>query len=242
MIFTESSNAHPSFIPDEMKPRILCFGDSLTWGSDPAISGHRLPGRWPRVLQATLGPGYEVIEEGQGGRNIATDDIPEGGKNGIKYIRPCLETHNPFDMLIIMLGTNDLKRKFSYSSQDVAWSMERFLQTVLTHRQYSSATHYDILLISPPPMNEGLMTSWLGDVFEYDVGLKKSTELKKWYEELAQRYGIGFLDAGQCCESSQLDGIHLDAENHRKLGEAVVEYVKGTLALGSQDFMKGRNE
>lgn len=62
MIFTESSNAHPSFIPDEMKPRILCFGDSLTWGSDPAISGHRLPGRWPRVLQATFGPGYEVIE------------------------------------------------------------------------------------------------------------------------------------------------------------------------------------
>ena len=65
MIFTESSNAHPSFIPDEMKPRILCFGDSMTWGSDLAIRGHRLPGRWPRVLQATLGPGGNPREKQQ---------------------------------------------------------------------------------------------------------------------------------------------------------------------------------
>lgn len=229
MIFTGTAPTfQPSFIPDNIKSRILCFGDSLTWGSDPSMKGRRLSCRWPRVLQSTLGPGYEVIEEGQGGRNIATDDIPEGEKNGIKYIRPCLETHNPFDMLIIMLGTNDLKRKFSYSAQDVAWSMERFLQKVLTHRQYSSATHYHILLISPPPLNEGLMSSWLGDLYEYEIGLKKSTELKKWFEELAQRYEIGFLDAGQYCQSSKLDGVHLDDENQRKLGMAVAEYVQNS--------------
>lgn len=79
-------------------------------------------------------------------------------------------------------------------------------------------------------------------MFDYEVGLKKSTQLKKWYEELAQRYAISFLDAGQYCESSRLDGIHLDAENHRRLGEAVAEYVRRTLALGSQGFMKGQDE
>ena len=69
-----------------LKTENLCFGDSLTWGDDPASVGHRLPGRWPVVLQETLGPGYIVIEEGQCGRNIATDNPPEGEKNGLKYI------------------------------------------------------------------------------------------------------------------------------------------------------------
>lgn len=216
-----------AFIPDENKRRILCFGDSLTWGDDPATVGHRLPGRWPRTLQQDLGPGWEVIEEGQCGRNIATDDIPEGEKNGLKYILPCLESHSPLDLVIVMLGTNDCKRKFGYSAQDIAWEMERFLRKVLTHRQYGSPVQYDILLMAPPPMNEGLMNGWLGDVFEYEAGLRKSRELAKWYGQLAERYSVRFLDAGQHCQSSPLDGIHLGGENQRKLGLAVAEYVRG---------------
>jgi len=125
-----------------------------------------------------------------------------------------------------MLGTNDLKRKFNYSMQDIAWEMERFLQKVLSHRQFSSPTQYDILLMSPPPLKEGLLTGWLGDVFEYEVGMKKSTALKKWYRDLAERYNIGFLDAELYCQTSELDGIHLDDANQRKLGEAVAEYIR----------------
>lgn len=231
MTFNETAPTLPSALsPDPVKPRILCFGDSLTWGDDPACAGNRLPHRWPVSLQASLGPGYVVVEEGQCGRNIATDDPAEGEKNGIKYILPCLESHSPLDLVIIMLGTNDLKRKYSYSTQDISWEMERLLQKVLTHRQYSSPSRYDVLLMAPPPLNDGLLTSWLGDVFEYEAGLRKSTELKKWYEELSQRYGIGFMDAGQYCQSSELDGIHLDDENQRKLGEAVAEYVRSKRA------------
>lgn len=227
MIFTETAtSSKPTFIPDEIKSRILCFGDSLTWGDDPAMVGHRLPRRWPVALQNALGPGYVVIEEGQCGRNIATDDPPEGEKNGLRYILPCLESHNPLDLVIIMLGTNDLKRKFSYSLQDIAWEMERFLQKVLMHRQYSSPTHYDILLVSPPPLNDGLLTSWLGDVFEYEMGMKKSSMLKKWYREIAEKYEIGFLDAGEYASSSKLDGVHMDDENQQKLGEAVADYIR----------------
>ena len=227
MIFTQTApTLQPTFIPDDIKSRILCFGDSLTWGDDPAEPGHRLPHRWPVTLQDALGPGYVIIEEGQCGRNIATDDPPEGEKNGLHYILPCLESHSPLDLVIIMLGTNDLKRKFNYSMQDIAWEMERFLQKVLSHRQFSSPTQYDILLMSPPPLNEGLLTGWLGDVFEYEVGMKKSTALKKWYRDLAERYNIGFLDAGQYCQTSKLDGIHMDEENQRKLGEAVANYIR----------------
>ena len=227
MIFTETAPTHQStFIPDSLSLRILCFGDSLTWGDDPACVGHRLPHRWPVSLQDALGPGYVIIEEGQCGRNIATDDPPEGEKNGIKYILPCLESHSPLDLVIIMLGTNDLKREFNYSMQDIVWEMERFLQKVLAHRQFQSSTHYDILLMSPPPLNDGLLTSWLGDVFEYEVGLKKSTALRKWYRELAEKYEIGFLDAGEYAASSKLDGVHMDDENQRLLGDAVADTVR----------------
>ena len=125
-----------------------------------------------------------------------------------------------------MLGVNDCKRKFAYSLQDISWGMERFLQKVLTHRQYASATVYDVLLIAPPPLNEGLMTSWLGDVFEYEAGIRKSQGLAKWFSALAERYGINFLDAGRHCQSSPLDGVHLDAENQQKLGLAVADYVR----------------
>ena len=228
MLFTETASNHQStFIPDGVKPRVLCFGDSLTWGDDPALPGHRLPTRWPVVLQDALGPGYTVIEEGQCGRNIATNDPAEGEKNGLLYIRPCLESHSPLDLVIIMLGTNDLARKFSYSLQDIAWEMERLLQKVMMHRQFSSTTRYDILLISPPPLNDGLLTSWLGDLFEFENGIRKSRELSKWYRELAERYETGFIDAGLHCKSSAVDGVHLDEENQRKLGKAVADYVRG---------------
>ena len=209
--------------------RILCFGDSLTWGHDPDAMGHRLENRWPVTLQNFLGPDYTVIEEGQCGRNIATEDPPEGEKNGLTYILPCLESHSPLDLVIIMLGTNDCKRKFSYSVQDIAMEMERFLQKVLCHRQFSSPNAYGILLVSPPPMNSGLMASWFGDLFEYEVGMKKSLALKQPYEQLARRFGIDFMDAGQHCQSSTVDGIHLDDENQRKLGRAVAERVRALL-------------
>ena len=113
------------------KKRVLCFGDSLTWGFDPDTRQRfGEVARWPRVMGELLGGGYEVIEEGQNGRTIATEDPAEGEKNGLKYIGPCLESHSPLDIVIIMLGSNDCKRKFSYSSMDIAGEMQILLEKV----------------------------------------------------------------------------------------------------------------
>ena len=212
-----------------MKKRILCFGDSLTWGDDPAMVGHRLDDRWPVTLQKVLGTDYVVIEEGQCGRNIATDDPAEGEKNGLKYILPCLESHSPLDLVIIMMGTNDCKRKFGYSGQDIAWEMERLLQKILTHKHFQALDRYGVLLMAPPPINEGIHGSWLGDVFEFEVGQKKTLELAKWYRQLAEQYGCAFLDAADYAQASALDGIHMDNDNQIKLGEAVAAKVRELL-------------
>ena len=100
---------------------ILCYGDSNTWGYDPA-NQTRYPRdvRWPGVLRNGLGDGYIVIEEGLNGRTTVWDDPIELDKNGATYLRPCIQTHKPLDFVIIMLGTNDLKTRFSLPAYDIA--------------------------------------------------------------------------------------------------------------------------
>ena len=96
---------------------ILCYGDSNTWGYNPSMGGrYARDERWPGVLRKELGEGYLVIEEGLNGRTTVWDDPIEGYKNGKTYLVPCLETHKPLDLVIILLGTNDLKMRFSVSA------------------------------------------------------------------------------------------------------------------------------
>ena len=208
------------------KRRIVCFGDSLTWGYDPD-KRVRFPEeiRWPMVLQGLLGEQYTVIEEGQNGRTIATDDPAEGEKNGLNYIIPCLESHKPFDLLIIMLGSNDCKRKFSYSSMDIAGEMQRFLEKVQSFNRYRCEDGFKVLLVSPPHISEAIKTSWLGDSFGYENAHKVSLELADWYKQLADMYSCAFFDAAEHVRVSDTDGCHMDAENQRALGNEIYQRV-----------------
>lgn len=209
------------------KKRILCFGDSLTWGYDPDRRV-RFPeeDRWPMVLQARLGAGCTVIEEGQNGRTIATEDPAEGEKNGLRYIGPCLESHSPLDLVIVMLGSNDCKRKFAYSAMDIAGEMQIFLEKVLSYLHFRCGDRGELLLIAPPPINEAIRDSWLGDSFGYENARKVSLELADWYRQLAEMYHCHFLNGADFARASDSDGCHLDRENQRKLGEAAAAYVR----------------
>ncbi len=207
--------------------RIVCFGDSLTWGYDPEnrIRFSR-DIRWPMVMQKILGDGYTVIEEGQNGRTIATDDPAEGEKNGLKYIGPCLESHTPFDLLIIMLGINDCKRKFAYSSMDIAGEMQILLEKVQAYNHFRCKDAFKVLLVSPPPVSEAIRDSWLGDSFGFENAVKVSKELADWYKSLAGMYGCEYLDATEYVKASEVDGVHLDAEGQMKLGTVIAECIK----------------
>ena len=210
-----------------MSKKILCFGDSLTWGFDPETRQRfDADSRWPRVMGALLGDGYEVIEEGQNGRTIATEDPAEGEKNGLTYIGPCLESHTPLDYVIIMLGSNDCKRKFSYSPMDIAGEMQIMLEKIKAYNDFRCQGRFKIVLVSPPLISEAIKESWLGDSFEYEEACKRSAGLADWYMQLADMYGAAFVNAAEHVTASDADGCHLDAENQRKLGQVMADCIR----------------
>ncbi|MCR5278661.1 MAG: SGNH/GDSL hydrolase family protein [Lachnospiraceae bacterium] len=216
------------------KKRVLCFGDSLTWGYDPD-NRVRFPeeSRWPMVMQSILDDGYTVIEEGQNGRTIATDDPAEGEKNGLKYIGPCLESHSPLDVVIIMLGSNDCKRKYAYSSMDIAGEMQIMLEKILSYNRFRCNDGFKVILVSPPEIGESIKQSWLGDSFAYENAIKLTKELPDWYSQLATMYGCTFFDASKHVKASNSDSCHLDADNQRKLGQLLAEVVKSLPSVSS---------
>ena len=206
--------------------RILCFGDSLTWGFDSATrTRFDEDSRWPCVMQQALGGDYKVIEEGQNGRTIATEDPAEGEKNGLKYLGPCLESHTPLDFVIVMLGSNDCKRKFAYSSMDIAGEMQIMLEKIQAYNRFRCNDRFKVILVSPPHIAESMKDSWLGDSFGYENSVKLSKELAPWYKQLADMYGCIFVDAAEHVKASNIDGAHMESEDQRKLGKVLADVV-----------------
>lgn len=203
--------------------RILCFGDSNTWGYDP-VSQDRYDRdvRWPGVLRQKLGAGHEVIEEGLNGRTTVWDDPIEGYKNGRDYLIPCLETHRPLDLVIILLGTNDLKKRFSLSAYDIAQGAGVLVNEVQRSAAGRAGMAPPVLLLAPPPV---VRLSGFAEMFE-GAG-EKSQRLGGHYRQVAEQFGCAFLDAGTVIVSSDVDGIHFDPDEHRKLGEAVAAKIRG---------------
>jgi len=204
---------------------ILCYGDSNTWGYNPATAERfDRPERWAGVFRQALGEGSLVIEEGLNGRTTVWDDPIEGYKNGKSYLIPCLETHRPLDLVIIMLGTNDLKMRFSLPAYDIANGAGVLVDVVQKSEAGHDGRPPEVLLLAPPPVTT------LTEFSEMFAGsLEKSKRFGQHYRRVAEEQGCHFLDTGQVIVSSPLDGIHFELGEHRKLGLAVAEKVKEIL-------------
>jgi lysophospholipase L1-like esterase len=204
---------------------IVAYGDSNTWGYDPA-AGARFPAgmRWTGVMSAALGAGFRVIEEGLNGRTSVFDDPIEPYRNGLAYLPPCLLSHAPLDLIIISLGCNDLKRRFSLSPADIAGGVERLVLTAKSFPVGPNEAPPDIILAAPPPVVE--LTDF-ADMF--DGAREKSLSLGARYRAVAKLHGIGFVDAGEHIHCSALDGIHFEADQHAKLGAAMAAAVRQRL-------------
>ncbi|MBN1299021.1 MAG: SGNH/GDSL hydrolase family protein [Actinobacteria bacterium] len=214
---------------------ILCFGDSNTHGAKAidfdligcpfTASDYRFDKetRWTGVLQKVLGKEYEVIEEGLNGRTTVWDDPVEGiHKNGARYLPACLESHAPIDVVVIMLGTNDLKPKFSVEAFDIAMSIGVLINIVKKSGCGPGGSSPEILVICPPPLGK---LSYLEPLFG-EAGARKSKELSVNLKKVAELYKCGFLDAGKIIMPSDKDGVHYDAPELKKLGNEVAKKVK----------------
>lgn len=209
-----------------MTRTILLFGDSNTHGTMPMPDlgfGGRFDrdDRWAGRL-AKLLPDWEVIAEGHPGRTTVHDDPVEGAhRNGLTVLPALLESHKPLDVVLMMLGTNDLKERFSVNACDIALSLERLVRLILASGAGPGNGAPGVLLVAPPPIIE---VGCLAGMFA--GGAAKSRALPAEIKAAAARVGVPFLDAGQVVKVSPVDGIHYDAEANPLLAEAFATAIR----------------
>lgn len=198
---------------------VLAFGDSLTWGSRPDISGrHGFDDRWPNVLAAGLN-GVDVISEGLRGRTTCFNQPASPAEmNGGALLPSILHTHAPLDGVIVMLGTNDMF--WGVAPTQAAYGLARLVEIIRHHAWRCEQAHTpEVMLIAPPVMVE----STQGDVTAEMIDA--SSRYPALVEGQANQLGCAFFDAGSVAQTSPVDGLHLDAENTRKIGVALVPLV-----------------
>lgn len=203
---------------------VVCFGDTNTWGYDNR-TGRRLDydKRWTGLLAKQLGSEFLVVEEGLPGRATVEDPV-EAGKNAKAHIGPCLESHGPIDVFVMMLGQPDLKKRFSLTAHDIAMGVEELAKIVLSSNKGRDCNAPKLLIVSPVQVGnlEGsVMERWFS---ASDTSLR-SAKLPALYKEIAEKYGAAFLESSAVAKTAS-DAIHIDNDSQLPFAEAVAEKVK----------------
>lgn len=213
-----------------MNKHILAFGDSLTWGFQAGtFARHAFEDRWPNVLAAGLNGKARVIEEGQNGRMTVHDDpYVFENRSGAVALPIALSTHQPLDLVIIMLGTNDLKWEGRQRALEARLGMARLVEIVRSYAYKPGCAVPHILLMSPPHLGKTEDEDFAG-YFEHAIA--ESKLLGPQYAKLAGETDCHFFDAASVAKADPTDGVHLDAANTRAIGTGLVPVVKGILSL-----------
>lgn len=201
--------------------RILCYGDSNTWGYIPGTDHERFgtTERWTRVLQSNLGDTFEIIEEGLNSRTLFSDDNRPGkeGRNGFTYLKPCMDTHDKFDFIVLMLGTNELKYKFNNTAQDIVDMIDRYVRFINDYKSQIDHTAPKLIISGGPIANENTAFGRSDDKFK--DATQKSKDLNLLLEKYCKENNIPYIDNSDL--SVGVDGIHFTMESHKKLAEKI---------------------
>jgi lysophospholipase L1-like esterase len=212
-----------------MKRRVVCFGDSNTWGYD-ASTMERFPEgvRWTSRLALLLGEEFQVVEEGLSGRTAVVDDPLFEGLNAFTYIHPCLMSHSPLELVIIMLGTNDTKERFNLTAYNIAQGIARLSFKAKITPAGKNGHFPKVLVIAPPPIGEGYYDSEVGKSMGMNCH-RKSEDLTMYLKELLQIQGTEFLDTKGLVAMNNIDFMHLNEEGHQLLAKLVFHKIKNML-------------
>ena len=216
-------------------PTILCYGDSNTWGFDPSsisdpYSRRFAPEvRWTGVMARELGAAYRVIEEGLNGRTTVHDDPIMPHRNGLAYLPACLQSHRPLDLVILMLGTNDLKQVFNLPVGEIAAGAGLLARHILQSECGHAGRSPRLLLIGPAATGN---MEHLPDLAEKFPGAaERSRRFPACYSALAESLGCAYLNAQDFVQPSLLDGLHWEATEHAALGIAIAKQVRSMLPV-----------
>lgn len=221
-------------VPNPQAKRVLCYGDSNTWGQSPLVKGGRFAAdqRWTGVAQQLLGDGFTIIEEGLSSRTTDLDYARKPGRNGRTYFQPCLESQNPLDLVVIMLGTNDYKIEFGRSAADIAAALANYVQDVKAYAKDSDSNPPRVALVSPIYVDDTAphFAEWYADRFYDARAVQLSHDFAAELQKTATATDSFFLDAALAAKPGA-DGIHMSAEGHAALGQVVAAKIKEWLRV-----------
>lgn len=202
--------------------KILCFGDSNTYGLIPKTDKrYSREIRWTGLLEQALKEDeYHVLEEGLCGRTTVFEDELRQNRKGSDMLPALLESHNPIDIVILMLGTNDCKSYYHASAEVIGLGIEKLIDQI---HFYSKSIK--ILLIAPILLGKDVWKTEYDPEFDAK-SVETSKQLKKVYQKIARKRKIDFLDASDYAKASREDQEHMSAEEHKKLADAVINRIK----------------
>lgn len=218
-----------------MQRTILCYGDSNTWGYVPQHfigrnvikSRYSRDKRWPGILQIILGRNYHIIEEGLNGRTTNLDYHIPPDRNGKKYLSPCLYTHAPIDIVVLALGGNDFKAYFDRKAEDIANGLAELIDIIQSSKYGFDMQSAPKILILPPPIPLPIVEKFQDEngITVFKGAIDKAKKLVELYSKLSDEKNCFFLDSTDDIFPSELDGLHLNENNHEKLAKEVADKI-----------------
>lgn len=205
--------------------KVFCYGDSNTYGFDP-VTGlrHDANTRWTGILQQMLGPDYQVVEQGCNGRTTVYPEPGARWKSGKYGLKLCLNTYKPVEIMVLMLGTNDLKDYYHATAQEIASGVEELIKITRKFMEEKVGQVPEILLVSPIEIGESIVEGPYSDHFKKDA-ITRSRQLARLYKIVAKRQGCHYLNAAEYASPSQEDGLHMMPQEHAKLAVAIYQAI-----------------
>lgn len=210
------------------RKRVVCYGDSNTWGYC-SLNGQRYEDdvRWTQRLAALLGEPYQVVEEGLCGRTTVFEDPLNEGLSGLMPLASILLSHSPLDLLVVMLGTNDCKERFSANAQNIADGLLRLVNKARTIAAWRDVPR--ILIVAPIVMDHRMeQVPCICDEMGRD-SVAKSEQLPEKMLEVAQKTGCAFMDSNPHVKPGPVDYMHFDIESNERFARALAAEVRRLL-------------